>query len=32
MGLELAADGSNALDFSVVIGVATGTNNALGIK
>ena len=32
LGLELAADGSNALDFSVVIGVAAGTNNALGIK
>ena len=32
LGLELAADGSNALDFSVVIGVAAGTNAALGIK
>jgi hypothetical protein len=32
LGLELAADGSQALDFSVIIGVSTGTNNALGIK
>lgn len=32
VGLELAADGSTALDFSMVIGVTTGTNNALGIK
>lgn len=28
IGLELAADGSEALDFSVVIGIATGTNKA----
>jgi len=32
IGLELAADGSQALDFSVIIGVSTGTNSALGIK
>jgi hypothetical protein len=32
IGLELAADGSQALDFSIIIGVATGTNNALGVK
>lgn len=32
IGLELAADGSQALDFSVIIGVSTGTNNALGIR
>lgn len=32
LGLELAADGSNALDFSVIIQVSTGTNNALGVK
>jgi hypothetical protein len=32
IGLELAADGSQALDFSVIIGVSTGTNLALGIK
>lgn len=32
IGLELAADGSNALDFSVIIGVSTATNSALGIK
>lgn len=32
LGLELAADGSNALEFSVIIQVSTGTNNALGIK
>jgi len=31
-GLELAASGSRALDFSVVIGIATATNNALGFK
>lgn len=31
-GLELSADGSQALDFSVVIGIATATNNALGLK
>jgi hypothetical protein len=29
LGLELAADGSEALDFSVVIGIATSTNKAL---
>lgn len=28
IGLELAADGSEALDFSAVIGIATGTNKA----
>jgi hypothetical protein len=32
IGLELAADGSQALDFSIIIGVATGTNAALGVK
>jgi len=32
LGLELAADGSNALDFSVIIQVSTGTNAALGVK
>ena len=32
IGLELAADGSQALDFGVVIGIATGTNAALGVK
>lgn len=32
IGLELAADGSNALDFSVIIQVSTGTNAALGVK
>lgn len=32
IGFELAADGSQALDFSVIIGVSTATNNALGIK
>jgi len=32
IGLELAADGSNALDFSMVIRISTGTNAALGIK
>lgn len=31
-GLELSADGSTALDFSVVIGIATATNNAMGLK
>jgi hypothetical protein len=31
-GLELSADGSQALDFAVVIGIATATNNALGLK
>lgn len=31
-GLELAADGSQALEFSTVIGVSTATNKALGIK
>jgi hypothetical protein len=29
IGLELAADGSEALDFSVIIGVAAGTNKAI---
>lgn len=32
VGLESSADGSTALDFSIVIGVTTGTNTALGIK
>jgi hypothetical protein len=32
IGLELAADGANALDFSVIIQVSTGTNTALGVK
>lgn len=31
-GLELSADGSTALDFGVVIGIATATNNAMGLK